>query len=202
MYKITIKILFYLPIVMNSLGKQILIKYTNLFFNNITINDDNFINYGKFTTVIINNRFLVANSDLDEVFEIKDYFKKKWVENTNTYGAPIENETTNINKYHTTIEQKFERGTFIFKKIDDCNESYNIWFKNNRNNDFFEYKINYIDELELINKKNRNELELKNKQIEDEIILINKLSHYEVGRINESNNYEEIIYILDNHVKN
>ena len=177
MYNITIKLLFYLSIVMNSLGKQILIKYTNLFSNNITINNDNFINYGKFATLTINYKFLVANSNLNEVFEIKDHFKKKWVENTNTYGAPIEQETKNTNNYNTTIEQKFERGTFIFKQTDDKNESYNIWFKNNRSNDFFEYKLNYVDELELTNKQNRDQLELKNKQIEDELKLINDLDN-------------------------
>lgn len=147
---ITIKILFYYITLMNSLDKDILIKYANLFSINIT--NDNFINYGKFTTITINNKFIVANRNLNKAFEIKDYFKKKWLENINTCGAPIEEE---INTSRNTIEQVFELGTFILKKYEDSTEDFNIWFKYNREQDEFGYKIYYVDELELMLKKNK-----------------------------------------------
>jgi len=136
---------------MNSLDKDILIKYANLFSINITT--DNFMNYGKFTTITINDKFLVANRNLNRAFEIKDYFKNKWIQNINTYGAPIEEE---INTSNNTIEQAFELGTFIFKKFEESNKNYNIWFKYNREQDEFGYKIKYVDELELLRIKKLN----------------------------------------------
>ena len=149
--KMTIKLLFYYLTLMNSLDKDILIKYANLFSINIT--NDNFINYGKFTTVTINNKFIVANRNLNKAFEIKDYFKKKWIENISTCGAPIEEEIiTNKN----TIEQTFELGKFILKKYEESNENYNIWFKYDREYDAFGYKLKYVDELDLIRKKLNN----------------------------------------------
>jgi len=137
---------------MNSLDKDILINHANLFSINIT--NENFINYGKFTTITINNNFLVANRILNKAIEIKEHFKKKWLENINTCGAPIEEE---IKTNKNTIEQKYELGTFILKKYDDTNENYNIWFKYNREQDVFGYKIKYVDELDLLRKNKKTE---------------------------------------------
>jgi hypothetical protein len=136
---------------MNSLDKDILIKYANLF--SIIITDENFINYGKFTTVTINKKFIVANRNLNKAFEIKDYFKKKWLENINNCGAPTEEEVITS---RNTIEQTFELGTFILKNYEEPNENFNIWFKYDREQDEFGYKINYVDELDLMRKKLNN----------------------------------------------
>ena len=136
---------------MNSLDKDILIKYANLFSINIT--NENFMNYGKFTTVTINNKFIVANRNLNKAFEIKDYFKKKWLENVNNCGAPIGEEVITSKN---TIEQTFELGKFILKNYEEPNENFNIWFKYDREIDEFGYKLKYVDELDLMRKKLNN----------------------------------------------